>query len=91
LRTTRHVVVFHLQEEKHMSLENTVLEAPRFERDQGAMPVLGLGTFESAGEACRDAVRTAIEIGYRHLDTARMYENEKEVGEGIEESGKIFS
>lgn len=70
-----------------MSSENTVSEVPTFERDQDAMPVLGLGTFESTGDACRNAVRTAIEIGYRHLDTARMYENEKEVGEAIEESG----
>jgi len=47
------------------------------------VPALGFGTWELRGDACRESVRDALEIGYRHIDTAQMYENEKEVGEGI--------
>lgn len=50
------------------------------------VPSLGLGTYELQGQTCVDAVKCAIETGYRHLDTARMYENEAEVGRGIAES-----
>jgi diketogulonate reductase-like aldo/keto reductase len=51
------------------------------------IPALGLGTFRSEGEVCVKAVSEAIRIGYRHIDTARMYGNEAEVGEGIRASG----
>jgi diketogulonate reductase-like aldo/keto reductase len=51
------------------------------------IPALGLGTFRSEGEVCVQAVSTAIRVGYRHIDTARMYGNESEVGEGIRTSG----
>jgi 2,5-diketo-D-gluconate reductase B len=51
------------------------------------MPVLGLGTWRLAGPACRQAVEHALEIGYRHIDTAEMYGNEAEVGEAIRASG----
>jgi len=67
--------------------ERTVEAVPCFERDGGKMPVLGLGTFQSSGEACRNAVETALKLGYRHVDTARMYENEVQVGQGIRDSG----
>lgn len=51
------------------------------------MPVLGLGVFRSpAGEETRGAVRTALEYGYRMVDTARIYCNEKSVGRGIKDS-----
>lgn len=57
-------------------------------RNKTAMPRLGLGTFLSpAGELTRNAVRWALEAGYRHIDTARIYDNEKDVGEAIVESG----
>jgi diketogulonate reductase-like aldo/keto reductase len=52
-----------------------------------AMPALGLGTYRANGAECVEAVRTAIAVGYRHIDTARMYDNEVEVGEGIRASG----
>jgi 2,5-diketo-D-gluconate reductase B len=51
------------------------------------VPRLGFGTFELPGDACREGVRDALEIGYRHIDTARGYENEREVGQGMRDSG----
>lgn len=47
------------------------------------MPVLGLGTYSLLEDECVDSVYTAIESGYRLIDTAYMYHNEKEVGEGV--------
>ncbi|MDX6688547.1 MAG: 2,5-diketo-D-gluconate reductase [Solirubrobacteraceae bacterium] len=52
-----------------------------------AIPKLGFGTWQLTGEACTAAVRDALEIGYRHIDTARMYANEAEVGQGLHDSG----
>ena len=51
------------------------------------MPLIGFGTFMLGGETCKNAVREAIENGYRMIDTAEAYGNEKEVGEGIKQSG----
>lgn len=51
------------------------------------IPKLALGTWLIEGAAAKDAVKNAIEIGYRHIDTAQAYGNEAEVGEGICESG----
>jgi 2,5-diketo-D-gluconate reductase B len=57
-------------------------------RAQGAeMPALGFGTWQIEGADAREAVRDALEIGYRHIDTAKAYGNEREVGEGIRDSG----
>lgn len=53
----------------------------------GIMPVLGLGTWEITGPACIESVISALKAGYRHIDTAQMYGNEKEVGKGIWKSG----
>ncbi|MFO7725593.1 MAG: aldo/keto reductase [Oceanipulchritudo sp.] len=50
-------------------------------------PTLGFGTFKLSGDACRRAVTKALQTGYRHIDTARMYENEEMVGLGIRDSG----
>ncbi|MCF2164070.1 aldo/keto reductase [Halobacterium salinarum] len=48
------------------------------------MPEFGLGTWENEDpSACADSVRTALEMGYRHIDTAQIYENEDAVGDGI--------
>jgi len=48
------------------------------------MPMLGLGTWENTeGDQCAKSVATALEMGYRHIDTAQAYGNEAEVGEGI--------
>ena len=51
------------------------------------IPKLGLGTWPMRGETCVEAVRDALELGYRHVDTARAYENEAEVGRGLAEGG----
>ena len=50
------------------------------------MPLIGFGTFMLGGETCKNAVATAIESGYRMIDTAEAYGNEKEVGKGIKQS-----
>lgn len=56
--------------------------------DGAAMPLLGLGVWQVPdGPPCVDAVRAALEAGYRHIDTAQAYENESSVGRGIRESG----
>jgi diketogulonate reductase-like aldo/keto reductase len=51
------------------------------------MPLLGLGTWQSRGRACEAAVSRALEVGYRHIDTARAYRNEAEVGRALAASG----
>lgn len=51
------------------------------------MPLIGFGTFMLGGETCTEAVTAAIESGYRMIDTAEAYGNEKEVGEGIRRNG----
>ena len=51
------------------------------------MPLLGLGTWQAQGRSAVDAVRHALEVGYRHIDTATMYGNEREVGQAIASSG----
>jgi len=48
------------------------------------IPLLGLGTWDLLGSKCKKTTRLALEIGYRHIDTASIYENEMEVAEGIE-------
>ena len=51
------------------------------------VPSLGLGTYRLTGETCVRAVERALSIGYRHVDTAQMYDNEREVGRGIQDAG----
>ncbi len=54
----------------------------------GAIPCLGLGVFQSEpGAVTRNAVRAALEVGYRHIDTAAMYGNEADVGAAVRASG----
>jgi len=52
------------------------------------IPIIGLGTWELRGRDCARLVEQAIHLGYRHIDTAQMYANEAEVGEGVRKSGK---
>ncbi len=51
------------------------------------IPLLGLGTWDLRGRVCARVVEQALRLGYRHIDTAQMYENEREVGEGLRASG----
>lgn len=51
------------------------------------MPAVGLGTWQSKPNEVRDAVKVALQRGYRHIDTALAYGNEEEVGQGIKDSG----
>jgi 2,5-diketo-D-gluconate reductase A len=51
------------------------------------LPEIGFGVFQSAPDETTEAVRLALETGYRHIDTAAAYGNEREVGEGIRASG----
>jgi diketogulonate reductase-like aldo/keto reductase len=51
------------------------------------IPAIGLGTWELRGRACARLVEQALKLGYRHIDTAQVYENEREVGEGLRTSG----
>lgn len=52
----------------------------------GVVPALGFGTYDIRGKECTEAVRHALEVGYRHIDTARFYDNEQEVGQGLKQS-----
>jgi diketogulonate reductase-like aldo/keto reductase len=52
-----------------------------------AVPRIGLGTWRLRGRACRDAVADALALGYRHVDTAAMYDNEEAVGAALRDSG----
>jgi diketogulonate reductase-like aldo/keto reductase len=57
-------------------------------RDGGAIPQVGLGVWQTPrGEVARKAVTAALQLGYRHVDTARIYGNERDVGVGVKESG----
>jgi len=51
------------------------------------IPLLGLGTWDLRGRVCSGVVEQALRLGYRHIDTAEMYDNEREVGEGFRASG----
>jgi diketogulonate reductase-like aldo/keto reductase len=52
------------------------------------IPCVGFGTWQTpSGEVAVDSVKTAIEAGYRHIDTAAAYQNEKDVGIGVKQSG----
>ncbi len=56
--------------------------------DGNEIPLLGLGVWQVAdGRACEDAVRWALEAGYRHVDTAQAYGNERSVGRAVRDSG----
>lgn len=51
------------------------------------VPALGFGTWQLTGDDAREGTRHALELGYRQIDTAQAYRNEREVGEGIAQSG----
>jgi diketogulonate reductase-like aldo/keto reductase len=51
------------------------------------IPLLGYGTYPLTGAECRDGVAMALDLGLRHIDTAQLYDNEKDVGQAIAKSG----
>ena len=55
--------------------------------DGNAIPQLGFGVFQVPPDQTAAAVRAALEVGYRHIDTAEMYRNEKGVGQGLRDAG----
>ena len=55
--------------------------------DGNMIPQLGFGVFKIEPERTADAVRCALEVGYRHIDTAQMYGNENGVGQGVRDAG----
>jgi 2,5-diketo-D-gluconate reductase B len=57
------------------------------EANGARIPLLGLGTWELRGRTCARITEQALRLGYRHIDTAQMYGNEREVGEGLRASG----
>jgi diketogulonate reductase-like aldo/keto reductase len=61
--------------------------AMQFIEANGAkIPAIGLGTWELRGRSCARLVEQALKLGYRHIDTAQAYDNEREVGEGLRAS-----
>ncbi|QHI95146.1 aldo/keto reductase [Aristophania vespae] len=59
-------------------------------RDGHTMPWIGLGVWQTPADQTAEVVQTAIEIGYRAVDTARLYKNEDGVGEGLSSHPDIF-
>ena len=60
---------------------------PAVEAKGARIPLAGLGTWDLRGRTCARVVEQALRWGYRHIDTAEMYDNEREVGEGLRASG----
>jgi 2,5-diketo-D-gluconate reductase B len=63
------------------------MATPTLEANGARIPVIGLGTWDLRGRTCARMVEQALRLGYRHVDTAEMYDNEREVGEGLRASG----
>lgn len=64
------------------------MSVPNLKLNNGVeMPAVGLGVFQTKPEETATAVKAALEAGYRHIDTAAAYANEKEVGQGVRDSG----
>jgi 2,5-diketo-D-gluconate reductase B len=65
----------------------TIGPIPSIEARGAKIPLVGLGTWELRGRTCSRVVEQALRLGYRHIDTAEMYDNERDVGDGIRASG----
>jgi 2,5-diketo-D-gluconate reductase A len=74
--------------ENHLKGREIMSRVPVIELNDGKpIPQLGFGVFQIEPEKTAAAVKAALEIGYRHIDTAEMYGNEHEVGEGLRDAG----
>jgi 2,5-diketo-D-gluconate reductase B len=67
--------------------EQTIGPTPGVAAKGAKIPLLGLGTWDLRGRTCARVVEQALRLGYRHVDTAEMYDNEREVGDGLRASG----
>jgi 2,5-diketo-D-gluconate reductase B len=63
------------------------MQTPNVEANGARLPIIGLGTWDLRGRTCARMVDAALRLGYRHVDTAEMYDNESHVGEGLRASG----
>ena len=63
---------------------NSIAPIPSINANGAKIPLVGLGTWELRGRSCARVVEQALRLGYRHIDTAEMYDNEREVGEGLQ-------
>jgi 2,5-diketo-D-gluconate reductase B len=63
------------------------MTTPIVEANGARLPAIGLGTWDLRGRTCARMVEQALRLGYRHVDTAEIYGNEREVGEGVRASG----
>jgi 2,5-diketo-D-gluconate reductase B len=68
-------------------VNTSIANIPIVEAKGARIPLLGLGTWDLRGRVCARVVEQALRLGYRHIDTAEMYDNEREVGEGLHASG----
>ena len=76
------------EHERHGQKGNTMTAQTKITLNNGVeMPALGLGVFQTPPAETRDAVRAALDCGYRLIDTAAAYGNEREVGDAVRESG----
>jgi 2,5-diketo-D-gluconate reductase A len=76
------------QLEDHHKGREIMSRVPVIELNDGKhIPQLGFGVFQIEPEKTAAAVKAALEIGYRHIDTAQMYGNEREVGQGVRDAG----
>ncbi len=66
---------------------NSIGPISSVEANGATIPLVGLGTWELRGRTCARVVEQALRLGYRHVDTAEMYDNERDVGDGIRASG----
>jgi diketogulonate reductase-like aldo/keto reductase len=73
---------------KEINSTMTAISTPLLTLNNGVeLPALGLGVFQTPPDETRDAVRAALDAGYRHIDTAAAYGNERQVGEAVQTSG----
>jgi len=63
------------------------MTVPYVEANGARIPAIGLGTWDLRGRTCARVVEQALRLGYRHIDTAEMYGNEREIGEAVRASG----
>jgi diketogulonate reductase-like aldo/keto reductase len=77
--------IINLKPKKRLKMEVVIMKYVELNSgDQ--MPLLGLGTWQLQDQTCIDSVKTAVKIGYKHIDTADGYDNHLSVGRGIKES-----